>query len=1093
MCSACSGSNPPGTRFCGHCGERARTDAAPTAVPDLVSETISAAQDVVAELGDAVRRFVPKQVAELGDAVRRFVPKQLADRLDDGGSIDQETRLVTALFADVSGFTALSTRVDAETLAAIIDPVIARMSAIVGKYEGYINAFAGDAVLALFGAPIAHEDDADRALLTALEMHEAIQVAVSQLHEEGADLKLHIGVNTGHVVARLIGDELRTDYSVLGESVNMAQRLESQAPTGETYVGEMTWELTRDRFDLEPVGELTLKGKDEPVPAWRLVGRKATAGAGRQARSAHGLVGRRDELAAITWTLDATAAGSGGVVQLTGEPGVGKSRLMREAARHAQEQGLRWLDARCISYGASVAYFPYAELVRSELGITYDQHAAEATLAVTNGLEALGCRHAAPYFTRMLGLPSADNAVAVDELEPEAFRRGLHEAFADWLRACATSTPVVFALEDLHWLDQASADLTKHLVTALQDAPVALLMTARPEATAALAELALDVPPERRTVVALRALDASDTAELVAACLDGAPPGELLTLATERAAGNPFFVEELVRSLTERGDLVRAPRGWRMREGWDASAIPPTVEEVLSGRMDMLPAVATQVLQMASVIGRRVNLALLEGMAAEVTDLHGALEQLVDAEFLDEMPGDGEDQLVFRHALVVEVAYGRMARRQRRELHRRLAETGESLYGAADDTIDLLARHFYLAEAGAKAVGYLGRAAERARRLFANDEAIVHLERAVELARATDRLRDELIAHLLDLAEVHDLTGSYDEALARYEEVWGIRPSEVRAWRGMASVARRRGQLERALTLTSDALAADALEGADRSTIWLEHAWTLFAESRFEEAIEAARAGVATADGATTSSIGHLLLRQSQAETALRRIDDAIAHATEAQRLFEDLQDLPAQAVALRILSGVQTEAGLHAAAAATLERAMALAERTGSTDELIGCLVNLGLVHLRLGNLDEAVKYDLRALLEAQRVGHAIGAVFAQGNLAEALVERGDLGEAVIACEEAITMCSELGDQQGVADVRSTLALAYLRQGRATEAVEEAERAAALFEEVGDPAGAVQALEHAIKASETLGDALRARSLEERARNVQSAGSAPS
>ncbi|MGH9275855.1 MAG: adenylate/guanylate cyclase domain-containing protein [Acidimicrobiales bacterium] len=1086
MCGACSGSNPPGTRFCGHCGERSGTDAAPAAGTDRVAETISAAQDVVAELGDAIRRIVPKPLAELGDAARRFIPKQLAERLDDGGSIDQETRLVTALFADVSGFTALSTRVDAETLAAIIDPVIARMSAIVGKYEGYINAFAGDAVLALFGAPVAHEDDADRALMTAIEMHEAIAVAVSQLHEEGADLMLHIGVNTGHVVARLIGDELRTDYSVLGESVNMAQRLESAAPNGETYVGQMTWELTRDRFELEPVGELTLKGKSEPVPAWRVVGRKASTGAGKQGRSAHGLVGRRDELAAIAGILDATAAGIGGVVQLTGEPGVGKSRLMREAARHARERGLRWLGARCISYGASVAYFPYAELVRSELGISYDQHAAEASLAVTNGLEAVGCRHAAPYFTRMLGLPSSDNAVAVDELEPEAFRRGLHEAFADWL--CASPTPLVFALEDVHWLDQASSDLTKHLVPVLQNAPVALLMTGRPEAAAVLDELGKDVPAERQAVVALRALDASDTAELVAACLDGAAPTDLLTLATERAAGNPFFVEELVRSLTDRGDLVLTPRGWRMREGWDASAIPPTVEEVLSGRMDMLPSGATQVLQMASVIGRRVNLALLEGMAEEVTDLHGALEQLVAAEFLDEMHGDGEDRLVFRHALVVEVAYGRMARRQRRELHRRLAETGESLYGAADDTIDLLARHFYLAEAGAKAVDYLGRAADRARRLFANDEAIVHLERAVELARATDRLRDELLARLLDLAEVHDLTGSYDEALARYEEVWSLRPSEVRSWRGMASIARRRGEVERALELTASALGADALRDEDVSPVWLERAWTLVAESRFEEAIAAATAGIEAAHDETAAAVGHLLLQQAQAEMWLGQADVAIAHATQAQQIFEDLADLPGHAVALRILGGLQVDSGQHDAASATLTRAMHLAERTGSSDELIGCLVNLGLVELRRGELDQAMLHNLQAINEAQRVGHAFGAAIAQTNLAEVLAEQGDLDQAMVTCDEAIGMWEAIGDPRGVADGLRTRALIYLRGDQHERAISEAERAAALFEEVGDREGAVDALKHATDAAERLGDATRARSYEDRARAITDA-----
>jgi class 3 adenylate cyclase/tetratricopeptide (TPR) repeat protein len=1020
--------------------------------------------------------------AELDDVMRRFVPKQLAARLTDGGQIDQEHRLVTALFADVSGFTALSTRVDAETLASIIDPVIARMSAIVGKYEGYINAFAGDAILALFGAPIGHEDDADRALMAALEMHQAIDVAVAQLHEEGAELKLHIGVNTGHVVARLFGDELRTDYSVLGESVNLAQRLEAAAPTGETYVGQMTWELTRDHFELEPVGELTVKGKREPIEAWRLVGRKAVAGAS-DVRSGHELVGRQVELTAITERLDALGSGTGGLVQLTGEPGVGKSRLTQEAARHAARIGLRWLDARCISYGASVAYFPYAELVRRELGITFDQHPAESTLVLSRGLEAIGCRDAAPYLARMLGLPPPDNAVAVDELTPEAFRRGLHEAVAGWLGAVAAAAPAVLLLEDVHWADQASSDLTQHLVGECGAQPLTLFLTGRPEAAADLDDLALLVPPDQRVRLDLQRLGPADTAALVAGCLGGPPPDELLDVAAERAAGNPFFVEELVRSLVGRGDVVRGGGGWRMRPGWDASAIPPTVEEVLSGRMDMLSSVATQVLQMASVIGRRVNLALLEGMADDVTDLHGAIEQLVDAAFLDRTANEDEDQLAFRHALVVEVAYSRLARRQRRELHRRLAETGEALYGAADDTIDLLARHFYLAEAGAKAVDYLGRAADRARRLFANDEAVVHLERAVELARASARLRDALLARLIDLAEVHDLTGRYEEALARYEEVWAMDRAEVRAWRGMASVARRRGDVERAIAITSDGLAAEDLAGEDLSTIWLERAWTLVAESRFDDAIEAARSGIASAPDGGAPAVGHLLLQQAQAELATGRSGDALAHATEALRTFEVQRDLPGQAVALRILSGVQTEMGEHDAAAATLGRAMELAERTGSADELIGCLVNLGLVELRRGDLDQAVRHDLRALMEAQRVGHAIGASIAQGNLAEVLVERGDLGEALVACEDAIAMADEIGDPQGVADARRTLALVHLRQGDPASAIVEAEQAAALFVEIGDASSAAQALEHAAAAAEALGDATRARSFEDRAR----------
>ena len=1014
--------------------------------------------------------------------MRRFVPKQLAEKLTEGGSIAQETRLVTALFADVSGFTALSTRVDAETLASIIDPVIARMSSVVGKYEGYINSFAGDAILALFGAPIGHEDDADRALMAALEMHQAIDVATAQLHEEGADLKLHIGINTGHVVARLFGDELRTDYSVLGESVNMAQRLESQAPTGETFIGEMTYELTKDRFELEHAGEFQLKGKSEPVPAWRLIARKATGES--TGRRAHALVGRDVELSAITTAIDDLAHGRGSVIELTGEPGVGKTRLTQEGSDHARGLGLRRLGARCISYGASVAYFPYAELLRAELGITFEQHPAESTSLVTQGLEATGNRDAAPFLARMLGLPPPDDGVAVDELEPEAFRRGLHDAVASWLVSLAEDAPLLLTVEDLHWADEASADLTRHLAARTLDSAVTLFLTGRPEGRATLAKVAREIPDDRRVAVALEPLDEAHTDDLVAACLGGPPPEELLALAADRAAGNPFFVEELVRSLTERGDVVLSRHGWRMRDGFDATSIPPTVEEVLSGRMDRLGSVAAQVLQMAAVIGRRVNVALLEGMAEDITDLHGALGQLIDAEFLDTMVFDGEEQLAFRHALVVDVAYGRMSRRQRRELHRRLAETGEALYGAADDTIDLLARHFYLAEAGAKAVDHLGRAADRARRLFANDEAIMHLERAVELARQSSRQRDALVARLLDLAEVYDVTGGYDVARELYEEVRAT-TNDVRAWRGLASVARRRGDVGSALQLVDEALACEALDGVDVSSLWLERAWTLVSEGRFGEAIQATEAALDAAPDPLDPVVGHLLLQQAQAETWTGRLEDALEHAARAEDIFQGSQDLRGLTVALRVLGNVQVEAGLSDDAVRTLLRGLELAERTGSVDEVIGCLVNLGLLELRRGNLEDAIGYDVRALKEAERVGHAVGAMIAQVNLAEMLLASEDLDWALAACEQALDKATAIDDTQCIADVHRIAAVIHLREGRYGQALQEGDEAAALFLEIGNLGPAAQALEVASHAAEGLGDTERARRLMDRARSV--------
>ncbi|HEV3472961.1 MAG TPA: adenylate/guanylate cyclase domain-containing protein, partial [Actinomycetota bacterium] len=259
VCSACGGDNPEGTRFCGHCGAAHAED--------------------------------PAREATVADALKSFVSAQVAEKIvGAGGEVREERRLVTALFADLSGFTPLADRLDPEQLLEVIDPIIESMTNIVGRYEGYVDKFAGDALLAFFGAPVAHEDDAHRALMVATEMHHELAELAKKLPPEAGELTLHIGVNSGRVVARVLGTDVRMDYTVLGDAVILAQRLESAAPAGETYVGEETYQLTRDRFEFESVGELTLKGKAETVPAWRLIGEI------RRTRGLARMVGRDTEL-----------------------------------------------------------------------------------------------------------------------------------------------------------------------------------------------------------------------------------------------------------------------------------------------------------------------------------------------------------------------------------------------------------------------------------------------------------------------------------------------------------------------------------------------------------------------------------------------------------------------------------------------------------------------------------------------------------------------------------------------------------------------------------------------------------------------------
>src|SRR5215211_6027278 len=458
-CASCSGENPPGTNFCGHCGRPAEAAAATAA---------ASAEDV-------------------SETLRSFVAGQVAERLvETGGVLPEERRLITALFADVSGFTTLADKLDPEQLLEVIDPLISALSSIVGRYEGYVEKFAGDALLALFGAPVSHEDDTARAVRVAIEMHRELSEICSRLPPENRDLTLHVGINSGHGIARILGSEARTDYAVLGDSVILAQRLESAAPAGETYVSELTHRLTNELFEYEPIGELSLKGKTEPVPAWRLVGERAALTVVPRGASARELVGRESELELVSDALDALADGGDVAISITGEAGVGKSRLREAAEAAAGARGISWLQARCLSYGSSLPYWPYTDLLRRVAAVRAEQPPEEAAHVLEAALQATP--EVVPYFRRLLGLPGgADDEVAA--LEPEVFRRGLHDAFATWLTALSAGRPTMLAIEDLHWADASSIALTRELVGSSGHA-LGFVLVGRPEVGAVLEELA---------------------------------------------------------------------------------------------------------------------------------------------------------------------------------------------------------------------------------------------------------------------------------------------------------------------------------------------------------------------------------------------------------------------------------------------------------------------------------------------------------------------------------------------------------------------------------------------------------------------------
>ena len=970
-CRGCGGANPMGTAFCGHCGARW------------------------------------------------------------AGTRPEDLRLVTALFADISGFTTLADTLAVEDLHDVIAPLVAGLARIAERYEGFIEKYAGDALLVVFGAPVSHEDDPQRALLTALDMQTSLPALLAQIGPAAAHLTIHIGINTGRVVAGRAGSDQQGDYAVLGDSVILAQRLESVCPAGQTYVGPTTYELCKKEFDFESVGELTLKGKLKPVEGFRLIGRRRPGTAVDRP-----LVGRDTELQVVGAALDATEGGAGTVIALTGEPGMGKSRLLAEVRTWATGRGMRWLAARCLSYGASLPYWPFADLLRQALGLRVEDSAS----VIRRRLEQALPPEAVDGTERLLGVSSTS-------VDPEQAKRQIHDALVTWVRSLAGSGSVVVSVEDVHWIDSASLELLAELARACRRIPAALVLSARPEGLPAIETVAAD---GTRYDVQVAPLGDEAVGQLVGGLL-GKPAGSaLLPVLVERTSGNPLFVEELSRSLAENDALLETTTTWDLKPTWDLASIPRTVENVFAARVDQLQPRLAELLQHCAVLGRTARFALLRAVLDD-EDPREELEELVQAGFLDRIVESDEPGVAFHHALLHEVVYSRTLRKRRRRLHRKVADASRRLYGEGDETIDLLARHLYLAEAGEEALSPLLRAGTRAERLFANDTAVLHLTCALEVLEQIDADPAQASSVRLELARLHELRGDYDSALKLYE-LARDEGGHVDAWRGCASVLRKKGLVQDSLAMLEESL-AHVVDGV--AALWLEKAATYALAGRSEDAVDAAKAGLAICEDGNLA--GELWLRLARAEEDLGRHAHALEHAERGRELFEATDNLRGLSSAYRVLAGLLRHHGRYDDAAEAARQGLQMAERVGVAEEVGGCLINLGVVDLMRGELDSAAASNERAIELFERAGHLNGRATAHVNLAETLLRMGDLQPALTHALTGLRLARSISATWTAGDAQRVLCQVYRDLGDREHAESAASEAIALFEQVGDTDSAVE------------------------------------
>jgi class 3 adenylate cyclase/tetratricopeptide (TPR) repeat protein len=724
QCPQCQAENPERARFCEDCGARLEFKCPHCGEAATPGKKFCAACGGSLAAAPAVARPAPSP--------QDYTPQHLAERIiSSRGALEGERKQVTILFADLKGSMELLADRDPEEARRILDPVLERMMEAVHRYEGTVNQVMGDGIMALFGAPLAHEDHAMRACYAALRMQETVKQYAEEIRRtEGATVQIRVGLNSGEVVVRSIGSDLRMDYTAVGQTTHLAARMEQMALPGSIVLAPDTLQLAEGYVQVKALGPLAVKGLAEPVGAYELVG-VGLARSRLQATAARGLtkfVGRNTELETLRRTLEQAGAGHGQLVALVGEPGVGKSRLVWEFSHSHRTQGWLVLEAGSVSYGKATNYLPVIELLRSYCGIESRDEPRRIQEKLTGKVLTLDVA-LQPLLTALLALldlPVDDPAWQA--LDPPQRRQRTLDAVKRLLLRESQEQPVLLVFEDLHWIDAETQALLDSLVESLPTARLLLLVNYRPEYAHGwhhktfYQQLRLDPLPPASAEELLAALVGQDS--------DLDPLKQLLV---ERTEGNPFFLEESVRTLVETGSLAGERGAYRLVQPLQSTQVPATVQAVLAARIDRLAPEDKRLLQAAAVIGKDVPYPLLQAIA-ELREgwLRQGLADLQTAEFLYETNLFPDLEYTFKHALTHEVAYDSLLQERRRALHARIMTAIEGLYPDRwAEQAERLAHHAVRGEVWDKAVTYLRQAGLKAAARSAHQEAVAYLEQAL--------------------------------------------------------------------------------------------------------------------------------------------------------------------------------------------------------------------------------------------------------------------------------------------------------------------------------------------------------------------------
>jgi len=723
-CSKCQFENPEGSKFCLECGDQLENKC-----PNCGQVLLTAA----------------KFCNECGHKMQEVQEPEKAEPV-----VDSERKHVTVLFSDLSGYTAMSEKLDPEEVKEIMSRIFGEIAQVITKYEGFIERFVGDAVMAIFGVPKVHEDDPVRAIRAAREIHDLVEAMSPQFEEKiGRALSMHSGINTGLVVTGEVDVE-RGTHGLMGDTINTASRLQGLAKVGEILVGYETYRQTEGYFNFEKQDPTTVKGKAEPISVYRMISPKEKpVTVHRLSGMRADLIGRNVEIAQLKEAVENLQEGKGKIFSISGDAGTGKSRLVTELRANLNLQKTQWLEGHAYAYARNIPYFPLIDLLNRIFQIEEGDPPEKVKEKIESGAADLVGNEGdvIPYIGSLYALTYTD----IEDVNPELWKSRLRDAINRILSALAKKAPTVFCFEDLHWADPSFVDLLRHLLLGIRQ-PAVVLCIYRPTISLFTSHQLQGISKFYQEI-RLQELSPSETQNMVESLLKTEHiPSDLQRFVQDKAEGNPFYLEELINSLIESGTLIRDNGTWKVTESISESEISSTIQGVISGRLDRLENEAKRILQEASVIGRAFLYDILKRITTLKDQCEGCLSGLERLDIIKTRSVQPELEYVFKHALTQEAVYNGLLIKEREDIHERIALVMEEIFhDRLPEFYETLAFHFLRSRSAVKAAEYLVRSGKKSLARYSVEEADQYFKEAFDILRVKTDKSDAEKAALIEL------------------------------------------------------------------------------------------------------------------------------------------------------------------------------------------------------------------------------------------------------------------------------------------------------------------------------------------------------